>query len=384
MIPSRSRKNTHSPPVDRQSRQEPALLLIIRPSLSLPDIHLDIDFPHTTPVALVKQQIRERLGPKHRDRKVRLIYQGKILPDGAVLGDVVKPPAPPPKQGNPDDRDGGDDDGSGNKTRLNAAVEGLSAKAKGKMPITSHTRRVFVNASIGDVLSRRDLEAEAKEARKAFHTPPFSGPCAGKAGVRRSGPARDGRESSSSSSSSPSSPSSSRAAGAAAASLSSPNATTQPPTTTNPAPRGFDRLLSTPGGFTRAEVAELRLQFRNIQASRHAADDMPSPDTLRTLEDAWLDSSGFGAEGLTNSNTENAEVANNLVTAGVSEEETVHRVLDTAPMAMAVGFFWPLGTVMWLARQEGMWSRTWHFLALLGFVMSLMLGIVKNVGGGGF
>ncbi|KAG0652865.1 hypothetical protein D0Z07_0191 [Hyphodiscus hymeniophilus] len=56
---------------------------------------------------------------------------------------------------------------------------------------------------------------------------------------------------------------------------------------TAPAPRGFDRLLS--GGFTPAEVNQLRLQFLSIQSNIHTPDTMPSPEVLRRMEDAWID-----------------------------------------------------------------------------------------------
>ena len=57
--------------------------------------------------------------------------------------------------------------------------------------------------------------------------------------------------------------------------------------TTAPTLRGFDRLLS--GGFSPAEVNQLRLQFLTIQSNIHTPDTMPSPNTLRRMEDAWID-----------------------------------------------------------------------------------------------
>ncbi|TQS32147.1 hypothetical protein Golomagni_07546, partial [Golovinomyces magnicellulatus] len=55
-----------------------------------------------------------------------------------------------------------------------------------------------------------------------------------------------------------------------------------------PRPRGFDRLLQ--AGFTQSEISTLRTQFASIHSDRFAPDAMPSPDSMRTMEDAWIDS----------------------------------------------------------------------------------------------
>ncbi|ROV93013.1 hypothetical protein VPNG_09425 [Cytospora leucostoma] len=99
-----------------------------------------------------------------------------------------------------------------------------------------------------------------------------------------------------------------------------------------PAPRGFDRLLT--AGFTPAEVNQLRLQFRSIQEARHTADTMPSPDGLRGMEDA----------------------------------------------GMFIGFIWPLGAVGWLVRDEEKISKRMRVFVYFGFVLSLLIGTVRNMG----
>ncbi|KAJ2906963.1 hypothetical protein MKZ38_009826 [Zalerion maritima] len=363
---------------------EPALLLTIRPSLSLSDIHLDVLSPSSTPVAKLKQQIRERLGPTYSKRRIRLIYQGRILPDGSALSHVVRPPPPPPSASpssfgggksrastpaqhlNDDDVDSTEDDSDEELLRGNGkgrGVEGAtskpkppSAKAKGKLPLPPPVR-VYINASIGDVLSPSDL---AEEAQLAAQKIPAS-----------------------SSSLSPSPVPSRRPPGGLRPSQGVGPAGEGPSTT--PAPRGFDRLLTT--GFSRSEVSSLRLQFRSIQASRHTADTMPSPDALRSMEDSWIDSNAFAPSATPNPadpDSINGGVGTGAAggtAGGFEESDEPHRLLDIAIPAMAVGFFFPLGTFGWLTRQEGLWSTKWQFLALVGVFSSLIIGIVRTVAG---
>jgi hypothetical protein len=194
------------------SAEEP-FLLTIRFTTSTADLELDIEHPSSTTVIHLKSRIREHLPPSDAKSRLRLIYAGRLLTDNQILSSVLKPPPPPPPH----------------------------ADAKGKAPELPPPR-IYINCSIGDVLSLSELDAERASARASTPVPPAS-------------QTRHAQQS-----------------------------------TTTPAPRGFDRLLQS--GFSATEVAALRSQFLAIQASAHTADSMPSPAALRQLEDAWLDDGG--------------------------------------------------------------------------------------------
>jgi hypothetical protein len=136
--------------------------------------------------------------------------------------------------------------------------------------------------------------------------------------------------------------------------------------TTTPAPRGFDRLLS--GGFTPAEVNQLRLQFLSIQSNIHTPDTMPSPSTLRRMEDAWIDdnagNTGAGA----------GEGGFDFGDDGLGGGQ-----LDDLLWGNIMGFLWPLGCVGWMMREGGVWSGRRQIAVFTGFVLSLTFGMLRVV-----
>lgn len=321
--PLRSPSFTHTPP----------LHLTIRFSTSLPDLQLDILTPQQTTVAALKSLIRSRLSEPNRSRRLRFIQGGKILPDGAVLSSVLRAPPPPPRDASRDRRD---------------AADRAAARGKGKGVEGRDATRVYVNCSIGDVLSDKEIEEEDRAAASPSPATPTTTTTAGNV-VRRIGTGQDD-------------------------SSSSPTPTPAPPP-----PRGFDRLLQ--AGFTPAEVNQLRLQFRSIQAARHTPDTMPSPDTLRGMEDAWIDNNNGapaaagGQGGGGGAGWGDEEGAGDEMGAGVAG------LLDTLVKGMFVGFMFPLGSVGWLIREEGLWSRRWQVFASFGFVFSFTIGLIRALSG---
>jgi len=137
-------------------------------------------------------------------------------------------------------------------------------------------------------------------------------------------------------------------------------------------------------GFTAAEVNQLRLQFRSIQAARHTPDTMPSPDTLRGMEDAWIDNNntggppgmggGSGGQG-GGGGWGDEEGGGDDMAAGLGG------LLDTLVKGMFVGFMFPLGSVGWLIREEGLWSRRWQVFASFGVVFSFTIGLIRALSG---
>ena len=202
-----------------------------------------------------------------------------------------------------------------------------SAKAKGKQPIRDSGRvaaaaRVYIHCSIGDALTPSELTAEAKAAEEAD-----------KALISKT----------------------------AQPSLSTSTSTQQNASTT-PAPRGFDRLLAT--GFTPAEVATLRTQFLAIQAHTHTPDTMPSGPALLALEERWLDNT-HGPSG--------GEAAGD--TGGFGAEDAGG--LEDMLYGNLIGFFWPIGAMCWLMREEGVWSRRRQIAVLSGFLVNLTFGFLR-------
>lgn len=280
---------------------ETPLELVVRFSTSNPDLILAIDKPGVTSILSLKQQIRAQLSEPASASRLRVIHSGKVLTDTAALSKSVNVTVPPP---------GANDDSK-------------SAKAKGKLPVreTAAVSRVYIHCSIGDVLSSTELAAEAKAAEEADA-----------ALLSKAQPTI----------------STSTAAGS------------QDVSSTTPAPRGFDRLLST--GFTAAEVANLRTQFLAIQSHSHTPDTMPSGPELLALEERWLDNTSNPATGAGGDGASDDEVSGSL-------EDMLYGNL--------IGFFWPIGAMMWLMREEGVWSRRRQIAVLSGFLVNLTFGFLR-------
>ncbi len=130
-----------------------------------------------------------------------------------------------------------------------------------------------------------------------------------------------------------------------------------PSVSTTTAPRGFDRLLS--AGFSPQEIAALRSQFLALQSHTHTPDTMPSAAELRILEDRWMDESAGGAGG--------GEDGHELGEAG----------LEDLLLGNIMGFFWPLGAVIWLRREEGVWSKSRQIAVFTGMLINIVFSVLK-------
>lgn len=281
-----------------------SLDLVIRFSTSNADLILTIEDPSTITGLSLKQQIRSHLDVPASTSRLRLIHAGKVLPDTAALSAGLNVTIQPPPRND----------------------ESKSAKAKGKEPVRDvkvAAARVYIHCSIGDTLSPSELATEANEAQDADDA--LLSKTAG----------------------------SITTAGAAAQE--------QDESTTTPAPRGFDRLLS--AGFNRAEVATLRTQFLAIQAHTHTPDTMPTGPELLALEERWLDSGS------------NAATAGAGDTGGFGSEDVGG--LEDMLYGNLIGFFWPIGAMAWLMREEGVWSRRRQIAVLSGFLVNLTFGFLR-------
>ncbi|KAI1750179.1 DUF2407 C-terminal domain-containing protein [Xylaria castorea] len=339
-------KSPLAPKAAMLSATPPPLLLTIRFSASLPDLELDIPRPGATTVVSLKHLIRSRLDKAHARRRLRFIHGGKILPDTAVLSSVLRalspPPPPPPTSlgtdhGHPAERRGG----RGDKDSSEETAGKSRGKGKSIPGRPEPAPRIYVNCSIADELSPSELESEAQAAALPPPTPT-------------------------------SSPSSKH--------LTAPGLRLATSTTTTPAPRGFDRLLS--AGFTASEVNQLRLQFRSIHSSRYTPDTLPSPDSFRRMEDAWIDDNGaampagagVGSSGMLGMGSGGGGGTD-------SDEVGLVGMVDVLIRGVITGFVWPLGSAGWLIREEGMSSDRWRFMVGTGVMLGVLIGFIRAISG---
>ncbi|KAK1772423.1 DUF2407 C-terminal domain-containing protein [Phialemonium atrogriseum] len=341
----------------------PPLHLTVRFSTSVPDLHLDVPNPDRTTVAALKHLIRPRLPAPHSARRLRFIHGGKILPDDAVLSSILRAPPPPPRSSAARDhnRDRERDKGKGK-----AVVEGSPAAAAAAAAAAD---RVYVNCSIGDVLPDADLAAEARAAARPVADPKVAAAATTTGGKDDGG--RGSQTKATAATMATTTGSSTRAGGGGGDGTLAARRST---------PRGFDRLLT--AGFSGAEVNQLRLQFRSIQASRHTPDTMPSPDTLRGMEDAWIDNNNDAGTG-TGAGGAAAGGGGGDGGAGDADEGFgMAGLVDVLVKGMVIGFMFPLGSVGWLIREEGLWSSRWQVFVSFGFILSLTIGLIRAISSG--
>ncbi|OTA88794.1 hypothetical protein M434DRAFT_398918 [Hypoxylon sp. CO27-5] len=349
--------------------QPPPLLLTIRFSASIPDLELDIPHPSSTTVVSLKHLIRARLSEPNSQRRLRFIHGGKILPDNAVLSSVLRPPPPPPPSSSPSpssllgssynyindpQRKSASNNGVGVGVGAIGADTNDKAKSKGKsIPGRPEPpQRIYVNCAIGDSLTTAELAAEASAAAAPPPPPPTTTTTQAQTLLPP--------------------PSGTRTHGA-----TPPLAPGTPQRSTSRAPRGFDRLLN--AGFTAAEVNALRLQFRSIQSSRYTPDTLPSPDTFRRMEDAWIDDNGATVPTSTSATPLGGGGGGGNGTD--SDEVGLVALVDVMIRGVITGFMWPLGSAGWLVREEGMASGRWRFMVGTGVLFSLLIGIIRSISG---
>ncbi|KAL1305207.1 hypothetical protein AAFC00_002125 [Neodothiora populina] len=275
--------------------------LVIRFTVSEEDLIIRIESAQTTSSLSVKQKIRRQASTAIAGKRLRLIFAGRFLPDTAALSKCITIPPPPP-------------------AHVNHDVQG-----KGKSPATasstSQAPRVIVNCSVGDLLTPAELVAES-EAAEAADAVLVEGSASATSDVSN---------------------------GEGSASK----------TTTAPAPRGFDRLLSQ--GFNPAAVAEMRAQYLQILSYTRTPDTMPSGDELRVLEDRWLDNNDARGSG---------------AAEGGNEANPEDGGLEDMLWGNIIGFFWPVAMVLWF-REEGMWTQRRRISVLTGMLVNLTFGFLR-------
>lgn len=146
---------------------------------------------------------------------------------------------------------------------------------------------------------------------------------------------------------------------------SSPLASSLPNDVPPPPPaeaQGFDRLLS--AGFTSTEVASLRSQFLAIQSHTHTPDNMPSGAEMRQLEERWLDSNSPAGP-------------SSAVDDGEGSMAGGPGGLEDMLWGNVMGFFWALGAIVWLVREEGVWSKRRQIGVLTGVLVNVAFCVLR-------
>ena len=192
-------------------------------------------------------------------------------------------------------------------------------------------------------------------------------------------------------------------------SLSSTRQSIQPPASSS-TPQGFDRLVAS--NFTRDDVAALRTQFRSLLSYTHTPDTMPSRAGQRALEERWLDDSAPGGgyatrrpgarmstvddggddvaldmgysltdgpnTGSVTGTGTNTGFANGTQPAQpftpLNDDDGSHEDIF---LGNVLGFFWPVGALVWGLREEGVWTRRRQVSVLTGLLVNVAFGFLK-------
>ncbi|KAJ6090392.1 hypothetical protein N7486_009207 [Penicillium sp. IBT 16267x] len=321
------------------------LPITVRFSASIPDLPLDVSAPETTTGAGLKQLIRAKLPASLSSHRLRLIYAGRGLGDTTALTTSLKLPPSPSRTPRPATEEEDHPDGTSLDKGADDAADSKS-RDKGKQPVRDQRLRIYIHCSIGDIaLSEADLAAEAEIASTLLQSEKEENVSSLLSTASSTIPHRSG------------------------SSVFPSRSSAAPETTTTPAPRGFDRLLT--AGFTAAEVTALRSQFLAVQSVSRTPDTMPSGEELRDLEDRWMDE-GSTAAGMMGGG-EGAGVGDDDGGLGSGSRSAMDDMLWGAVM----GFFWPIGCAMWLRREEGVWSWRKGVAVFVGVLVNAAFGAMR-------
>lgn len=329
-VPSRSTTPSRS----SSPAPYPPIVLTIRFVASIPDLDLPPTLPaETTALALIPI-MRSRLSTQHASARIRLIYSGRVLSLTRPLTTSLRLPS---------------------AVKLGKAPAPFRSD-EASSSASSDSPRLYIHATLGDALSADELAAETAAARRSVEAlqPDPSPLNTARAGIDNTQTAHN----------------------EAAADTGSPTSAAQ--RTTRSTPQGFDRLTS--AGFSAQEVASLRSQFLAIVAHTHTPDTMPSAADMRILEERWLDNdtggSSFGEAG----SDEDGGAAGLAGGGGGGFGDEDGRGLDDMLWGNVIGFFWPIGAVVWLMREEGVWSKRRQIAVLTGVFVNICISVLRAAG----
>jgi hypothetical protein len=90
---------------------------------------------------------------------------------------------------------------------------------------------------------------------------------------------------------------------------------------------------------------------------------MPSPIEMRQLEERWLDAGtpqNGGASG-----------------AGAGGDDEAGGGLEDMLWGNIMGFFWAVGAIVWLVREEGVWSKRRQVGVVTGVLVNIAFCILR-------
>ncbi|MBE7180461.1 MAG: hypothetical protein INR71_04480, partial [Terriglobus roseus] len=94
---------------------------------------------------------------------------------------------------------------------------------------------------------------------------------------------------------------------------------------------------------------------------------------LLALEDRWLDNDAGGGGGGGGAAGGGANGEADGETWGVDDG----RALDDFLWGNVMGFFWPLGALVWGFREEGVWTRRRQIAVFTGLLINLVFGFAR-------
>ena len=94
---------------------------------------------------------------------------------------------------------------------------------------------------------------------------------------------------------------------------------------------------------------------------------MPSASEMRALEERWLDAGtspngggGIGGGGL-----------------GAMADEEMGGSLEDMLWGNVMGFFWAVGAIVWLVREEGVWSKRRQVGVVTGVLVNIAFCVLR-------
>ena len=382
----------------------------------------------------LKRLIRSHLPAQFSRNRLRLVYAGRLLPDGAPLRLSLGDVALGINRGPPKDGSGS---GSGEERLMHTNIDAQNAVDLNELKLKRKGKEKRMEKSEDDEAEVQDKSTSvgavipaSKTSRQIYihcsigHIPE-------------------------------------KCPDASSLQMQSDLSSTLLPTQRFQQPQGFDRLLAP--NFTRDDVTNLRTQFRSLLSYTHTPDRMPSRTVQRALEERWLDGDGASAsasasgglaaapaaatsaegggggggygnrtafttadsinnnlpnhatnpnpnpatsitnnnhttEAILDTNTANystdinmslidADTPDDVVHDGNIHDDTTttnadpdagsDTSLDDILLGTVLGFFWPIGALVWGLREENVWARRRQVSVLTGVLLNLAFGFSK-------
>lgn len=94
---------------------------------------------------------------------------------------------------------------------------------------------------------------------------------------------------------------------------------------------------------------------------------MPSPAELRLLEERWLDAG----------NAPNGGTGDGGGGIGGTDDEGGGGGLEDMLWGNVMGFFWAVGAIVWLVREEGVWSKRRQIGVVTGVLVNIAFCVLR-------